>query len=89
MCPQEKNHQRKKSNSSVSAYSEGYFEISNTTTTSTNNKSYEGNEANGKCNTLLKQESYRMFRLLMTDVNTSGTHHLFCSGLEFYGTLYY
>lgn len=34
-------------------------------------------------------EKYQLFRIVMTGPNTENTNHLFCSGLELYGTLYY
>jgi hypothetical protein len=34
-------------------------------------------------------EVYQCFRIVQTGVNSGGGHHLFCSGIELYGSLYY
>lgn len=34
-------------------------------------------------------EVFQCFRIVHTGLNSGGGHHLFCSGFELYGTLYY
>ena len=91
-----KNVNRRAIPTAVTAYSEGYFEVIESSIKMSDDKkkdvhvNLENDINSNKSEVNLKlEESYRMFRVLMTDVNTSGTHHLFCNGLELYGILYY